>query len=102
MKSITSATVAGVLLAAASFANAAPVALSDAQMDQVSAGATALAGAGALSFGDLISATGATTSTTAIAPGYASATALSGSIAASVWFGPAAAQSAATATASLP
>jgi len=101
MKSMTSTIIAGVLLAVAGAANAEPVALSDAQMDQVSAGATALAGAGALSFGDLISATGAYTNTTAVAPGFASAAAISGSIAASVYYG-AAASSAATATASLP
>ncbi|HUW28487.1 MAG TPA: hypothetical protein VMV97_07745 [Sulfuriferula sp.] len=101
MKSITSTIVAGVLLAAASFANAEPVALSDTQMDQVSAGATALAGAGAISFGDLISATGAYTRTAAVAPGFASASAISGAIAASLYYG-AAAQSVAVATASLP
>ena len=47
MKIMTSTIVASVLLAAASLANAEPVALSDAQMDQVSAGATAIALAGA-------------------------------------------------------
>lgn len=101
MKSMTSTIVAGALLAAAGIANAEPVALSDAQMDQVSAGATALAGAGALSFGDLIAASTAYTTTTAVAPGLAAAGAISGSIAASVWYG-AAASSVAHATASLP
>jgi len=101
MKIMTSTIVAGVLLAAASLANAEPVALSDAQMDQVSAGATALALAGATAFGDLISATGAYTSTAAVSPGFAAASALGESIAASVYFA-AGATSAAHATASLP
>jgi hypothetical protein len=102
MKSITSTIVAGVLLSAASFANAEPVALSDAQMDQISAGATALAAAGALSFGDIISTTAAQTMTAVVAPGFASAVAQSGAIAASVFFLPAGAQSRATANATLP
>ncbi|MGE5319868.1 MAG: hypothetical protein ACM3KD_06800 [Hyphomicrobiaceae bacterium] len=101
MKIMTSTIVASVLLAAASLANAAPVALSDAQMDGVTAGATAIAAAGAGAFGDLISATGAYTNTVAVAPGFARAGALSTAIAASVYWG-AAAQSAAHATASLP
>ena len=92
MKSITSTIVAGVLLAAASFANAEPVALSDAQMDQVSAGATALAGAGALSFGDLISSTGAYTIDGSGRPRLCLGDGLSGAIAASVYFGAAAQQ----------
>lgn len=101
MKSMTTTIVASVLLATASLANAAPVALSDAQMDGVTAGATALAGAGSLAFGDLIAASTAYTTTTAVAPGLAAAGAISGSIAASVWYG-AAASSVAHATASLP
>ena len=101
MKSLTSTVVAGVLLAVAGVANAEPVALSDAQMDQVSAGATAGAGALAGAFGDLISSTGAYTATLAIAPGFASASALSIAIASSVYF-PGGAASSAGATASLP
>jgi len=101
MKNITSTIVAGVLLAAAGVANAEPVALSDAQMDQVSAGATALGWGGAISFGDLIAATSANTQTVAVAPGFAAASTVSGAIAASVYYG-AVAQSGAHAVASLP
>jgi len=101
MKIMTSTIVASVLLAAASLANAAPVALSDAQMDGVTAGATAIALAGAGAFGDLISATGAYTATQAVAPGFAAASAIGQSIAASVYWG-AGASSSAHATASLP
>ena len=101
MKTITSTIVAGVLLAAAGVANAEPVALSDAQMDQVSAGATAGAAALAAAFGDLISTTQAATSTIAVAPGFASAAALSIAIGSSVYF-PGAAASSAAASASLP
>lgn len=94
--------VAGVLLAAAGLANAGPVALSNDQMDNVSAGATALALGLAGSFGDLISVSGATTSTTTIGIGFASAEAASGAIAASAFFGPATAVSRAVAVATLP
>ena len=101
MKSLTSIVVAGVLLTAAGIANADPVALSDVQMDQVSAGATALAGASALSLGDLISSVQSYTNTAAQAPGFASATAISASISASLLFA-AGSQSQAIAYASLP
>jgi hypothetical protein len=101
MKSITSTIMAGVLLTAAGFANAEPVALSDVQMDQVSAGATALAGATAVSLGDLISSVQSLTNTAAQAPGFASATAISASISASLLYA-AGSQSQAVAFASLP
>lgn len=64
MKTITSTFVAGLLLASAGLANAEPVALSDAQMDGVSAGAGAALALGiAASFGDWISDTGSYTQT---------------------------------------
>jgi hypothetical protein len=95
--------VAGVLLAAAGLANAAgPVALSNDQMDSVSAGSTALAIALAGSFGDLISSSGAATLTSTIGTGFASSTASSAAIAASAFFVPAVAGSSAQAVASLP
>jgi hypothetical protein len=95
--------VAGVLLAAAGLANAAgPVALSNDQMDNVSAGATALALALAGSFGDLISTSGASTVTSTVGTGFALSTASSGAIAASAFFGPAVASSSALAVATLP
>ncbi|MDA8381487.1 MAG: hypothetical protein M0037_00165 [Betaproteobacteria bacterium] len=101
MKHVTTL-VAAALFAAAGVASANPVALSNAQMDQVSAGATALASAGALTLGDLISASEASTTTTAIAGLSASAAAQSMAAAASVYFTPAVAGSAAQAAASLP
>ncbi len=102
MKVITTTLVAGALLAAAGVANADPVALSATQMDGITAGATAIAGALALSSGDIISATGAVTQTVAMGNSLATASAQSGAIAASVYFLPAVAASGATATASLP
>lgn len=94
--------VAGVLLAAAGLANAGPVALSNAQMDTVSAGSTALALALAGSFGDTISTSGAATTTSTVGGSFASAWASSGAIASSVFFGPAVAGSSALAVATLP
>lgn len=99
---LTNCIVAGMLVASAGFANAAPVALSDAQMDGVSAGATAIGVAGAISLGDMISVTGAYTNTVALDNTFASAHAISGAIASSVWFGPAVAASSASAVATLP
>lgn len=98
--------VAGVLFTAAGLANAAgPVALSNTQMDTVSAGAVALATGAAASLGDFISSSSvdSITSTSALTGfHFALAAVTSKSIASSVFFTPAIAASTAAAVATLP
>lgn len=104
MKGITSI-VAGVLLSAAGLASAAqPVTLSDLQMDSVSAGATALAGAFAGAGGSWSAYTDVGAGTETFSIFYAGAGSYSTAIAVSIPFvgGPAVAESGSFATASLP
>lgn len=104
MKSMTSV-IAGLLLAGAGAANAAqPVALSDAQMDSVSAGATAISAAAAQALGAIAAQTGATTTTITVGNVRATATGSSTAIAltANPLFGPAVALSGSASGASLP
>jgi hypothetical protein len=104
MKSMTSV-IAGLLLAGAGAANAAqPITLSEAQMDSVSAGATAISTAAAAALGAITAQTGATTATTTVGNVLATATGASTAIAVTVnpLFGPAVAVSGSASGASLP
>ncbi|MHB0973272.1 MAG: hypothetical protein ACYC0P_03410 [Thiobacillus sp.] len=101
MKTITSTFVAGLLLASAGLANAGPVALTDAQMDGVTAGGTAIALGAAGSFGDWVSHTGAYTQTLVNDNTFAGGAAQSYAVAVS-YLGVALAGSTAASTATLP
>lgn len=103
MKSkILSTILAGGLAVAAGTALAAqPSQLTDAQMDGVSAGATAIAQGGTLTLGDLLSETISVSVAVAIGNSYAAASNETGGIAASVFF-PAASLSESASVATLP
>lgn len=93
MKRATSILAGVALLALGGLAQAdEPVPLSEGQMDQVTAGATALAISAAATLGDVVSSTVANAQTLT-APGIASASANSTGIAASVFFNAAASSS---------
>jgi hypothetical protein len=78
-----------------------PLQLTEAQMDGVSAGATAIAVGGSMTFGDVLSETISASAATAIDNTFASAANQTAGVAASVFFG-AASTSASASAASLP